>query len=391
MEKINRKFYIIFTICIILISASSVSFEMPNDTFFTIRMGEDVFREGISNADTLTFHEGLEFEHLRWAFDCLIAFIYNNFNFVGIYIFVVIMSVIISLTLFNILVSKKVNLLLAFVLVIFTILSVGAGLVARAQIVSYLLFLLEVYSVEKLIETEKKRYSVYLVIIAFLLVNFHASVFPVYFVLYMPYIAEYIMFKLKKKYDFIHGNMTEEKNEVTKKLTASSFNILVLLKTMTIAIAAGLLSPSFIASYTYMIKCMGAYSKNLILELQQIDVLGSFGFLVVICAFLVILLVDKIKIKVSDFCMIIGFIFLSFVAVRNVIILYLIVPICFSRIIMSRGEILDILPNEEDWREHVMYKITLALFTVILVITSCMNNYYTKFVNEKMYPVEATK
>ena len=53
--------------------------------------------------------------------------------------------------------------------------------------------MLTVFFIEKFLETKKKRYAVGLIIIPILLANFHLAVFPFYFILYLPYIGEYII------------------------------------------------------------------------------------------------------------------------------------------------------------------------------------------------------
>lgn len=64
---------------------------------------------------------------------------------------------------------------------------------ARAQLVSYILFALTILFIEQFIKTKKKRYAVYLIIIPILLANLHCAVWPFYFVLYLPYIAQYLL------------------------------------------------------------------------------------------------------------------------------------------------------------------------------------------------------
>ena len=67
---------------------------------------------------------------------------------------------------------------------------------ARAQLVTFILFIFTIYFIEKFLETKKKKYGIGLVIIPILIANLHLAVFPFYFILYLPYIAEYIIFIL---------------------------------------------------------------------------------------------------------------------------------------------------------------------------------------------------
>ena len=56
----------------IINSGTQISFVFPfinkniaNDTFFTIAIGNNILKNGITNIDTLTWHENLEFPHSR--------------------------------------------------------------------------------------------------------------------------------------------------------------------------------------------------------------------------------------------------------------------------------------------------------------------------------------
>ena len=68
---------------------------------------------------------------------------------------------------------------------------------ARAQLVTFILFVLEIYYIEKLLETNKKRYGFALLLIALLIVELHCAVFPMFFVFAAPYVAEFIFLFLQ--------------------------------------------------------------------------------------------------------------------------------------------------------------------------------------------------
>ena len=42
-----------------------ISKTITNDTFFTIAIGNNIFKNGFTNIDTLTWHENLKFPHSR--------------------------------------------------------------------------------------------------------------------------------------------------------------------------------------------------------------------------------------------------------------------------------------------------------------------------------------
>ena len=64
---------------------------------------------------------------------------------------------------------------------------------ARAQLVTFILFVLQIFFIEKLIQTKNKKYGIGLIAISIIIANLHVAVWPFMFVLYLPYIAEYII------------------------------------------------------------------------------------------------------------------------------------------------------------------------------------------------------
>ncbi|MBR4641056.1 MAG: hypothetical protein IKO79_10905, partial [Butyrivibrio sp.] len=72
---------------------------------------------------------------------------------------------------------------------------------ARAQLVTFILFILEILFIEQFLSTKKRRYAIGLIILPIIIANVHVAVWPFYFVLFLPYIAEYIIAVIA---DFMH-------------------------------------------------------------------------------------------------------------------------------------------------------------------------------------------
>ena len=70
---------------------------------------------------------------------------------------------------------------------------------ARAQSITFPLFVLTILLIEKLLETGKTRYMVGLIVIPILIANLHSAVFPFYFILFLPYLGEDIIKRIIKK------------------------------------------------------------------------------------------------------------------------------------------------------------------------------------------------
>ena len=192
--KKYRKLYFIFILLIVIFTASLINKTLQNDTFFTIKMGNYVLQNGLTSDEPLTYHTNLKFVNHRWLFDVIIAIIYNISGFTGIYFFTIFMACIIGITLFSVLLKRN-NIILSFIA---TILAIGFSknfFTARAQIFSYLIFIVEIYLIESLLETKNKRYCIFLFFLSIILANVHASIWPMFLVFFLPYIAEFIFKK----------------------------------------------------------------------------------------------------------------------------------------------------------------------------------------------------
>jgi len=374
----NKKLYIIFSILIAIFAICVVDKQLQNDTFFTIPIGNNILENGITTEEQLTWHKGLEFTNSRWAFDIIIATIYNIANFNGIYIFVLLMTIIIGLTLFNVLLKRKNNILISFFTTITALYFCRMGFSARGQIVSYLMFIIEVFFIEMLIETNKKRYSIGLILVSIIVTNFHSSVWPMYFVLYMPYFAEYICSKMKLK-------------NITEKIVVEKFEIKLLLITFCLSIFTGLCTPIGLAPYTDMVKVMSGVSNEFISELQPVYILENIGIFASCIIYIMLISFNNIKIKVSDACLVCGLIFMALMAKRNIAFLFLIASISCARMVTNiiNEEIVERLTNQIENKNSYISILS------VLIITFAISNYTTnlgqEYVSETLYPVAATE
>lgn len=77
----NRIFNILVTACIILYAISIAPKTLQNDTFYTIKIGEYIMQNGISNLteDIFSWHE-LPYTYPHWLYDLGIYIIYHNFG-----------------------------------------------------------------------------------------------------------------------------------------------------------------------------------------------------------------------------------------------------------------------------------------------------------------------
>ena len=379
----NKKLYIVFSMLLIVIILMTVTKEMQNDTFFTIATGEHILQEGYDNVDHLTWHENLGFYKLRWAFDVAIAFIYNTFGFAGIYAFVVIIASLTVLSLFNILLKQKNNIVLSFIATVISMLLMTSNwsFTARGQIISYLLLLLEIYFIEKMISTKQKRYYIIFLVISALIVNFHASVWYMTIILVLPYYAEAIMHKIMKN-----------KNLEKSKIILEPISIKMLIIAILCLVLGSFISPIGTYTYTYMFKVIGGISSTFISELQQTDIISSIGMILGLIVIDILMLATKSKMKLSDILLFFGLYFMAILARRNQAFLYLIGTIPVVRLITNFFETYDTENILEKLNNFFSKNWVLGCTTIVIVIglsSNMVTRIREKYVNEKKYPVEA--
>ena len=379
----NKKLYIVFSMLLIVIILMTVTKEMQNDTFFTIATGENILQEGYDNVDHLTWHENLGFYKLRWAFDVAIAFIYNTFGFAGIYAFVVIIASLTGLSLFNILLKQKNDIVLSFIATVISMLLMTSNwsFTARGQIISYLLLLLEIYFIEKMISTKQKRYYIIFLVISALIVNFHASVWYMTIILVLPYLAEAIMHKIMKN-----------KNLEKSKIILEPISIKMLIIAILCLVLGSFISPIGTYTYTYMFKVIGGISSTFISELQQTDIISSIGMILGLIVIDILMLATKSKMKLSDILLFFGLYFMAILARRNQAFLYLIGTIPVVRLITNFFETYDTENILEKVNNFFSKNWVLGCTTIVIVIglsSNMVTRIREKYVNEKKYPVGA--
>lgn len=215
--KEKRKFNIIAVILIILFAISISPKTLQNDTFYTIKIGELIVKnKNIDMLEHFSWHSNLKYTYPHWLYDVIIYLIYNIGGMFGIYISTCIFAAILGIVFFSVNVKINKNQILSFFMTILGLYMLKSFIAARAQLVTYILFILQIYSMEKLLETVKKRYGIYLIIDSLLVANLHVAVWPFSFVLYLPYMAEYFIACLKKKEN--NSKIIINKNPNTKIL-----------------------------------------------------------------------------------------------------------------------------------------------------------------------------
>ena len=157
-----------------------------------IKVGEYICQNGMevieNRIEPFAWQEGMMYTYPHWLLDIIFYLIFSTFDIFGIYVFAVISGIIIYLLIYytNLKVTK--NNIISGVITLASIYLLKGYITARAQVITYICCILTILFIEQFLETKKKRYIIGLILVPILLANCHAALFPIYFILYLPYI-----------------------------------------------------------------------------------------------------------------------------------------------------------------------------------------------------------
>lgn len=431
IKKINDgvKFTIIAVVLIVIFCIAITPVTLQNDTYYTIKIGEHIQNNGIDMKDQFSWHEDLNYTYPHWLYDLLTYKIYSQFGMMGIYLTTCLLSCILGITLFF--VSSKIskNKLISFFVTIGAMYLLKGYIAARAQLVTFILFILSLYFIEKFLENRKIRYGIGIVLISTLIANLHVAVWPFLFILFLPYIGEYLiavladliiykkvqerLLKIKIKYssnnkealekfqkelDELQAKVSKIKIKRSKsiqnpykiKITKNK-NVKWLIVIMIICAFTGLLTPLGDTPYTYLVKTMQGNTTKNINEHLPMTIAEQPEVLCTIIIFLAVLTFTKIKIKLSDLFMIGGLAFLMLESRRQLSMFSLIGSVILSKLIVEL-----ITCYDKELLEKINKKILHPFIIICMIVLvgwqtydNVKTKYNDKFIDETQYPVKA--
>lgn len=439
-KKTKIKFNVLAIFVIILFCFVLTPRTLQNDTYYTIAIGEHILENGIDMEDPFSWHEDLEYTYPHWLYDVGTYLVFQAGNTIGIggftaiYIATAILSIILGVILYYALNKVCKNQLVAFFVTLGVMYLLKDFIAARAQLVTYILFVLTILFIERFIETKKKRYVIYLIIIPIIIANVHLAVWPFYFVIYLPYIVEYILtlvsessiyYKVsikrnKKKLQRLSLKNSEKNKEKISKLTEKietlqrvseksetkrkdrqdhpykvifkrNSNIKYLIIVMVICIFTGLLTPLGDTPYTYLIKTMEGNTMSNISEHLPLTLINDLKTMTVIVLFLLILMFTDTKIKLRDLFMIAGLMLMAFMSRRQVSLFVLVGSFVFAKLLVALIDKYDKGGTEQ--AVNAITSIWGKAITILLSLLVCFSIYKGKInspiVSTSSYPVAA--
>lgn len=438
VQNVNLKFNILAVICICIFMIGLVAKTLQNDTYYTITLGKYVLEHGIDMMEHFSWHEGLIYTYPHWLYDIFIYLIYDAFGPMGIYISSIVLGCILGLSIYFIASKISKNNLIAFFITLL-IMFLGRGYItARAQLVTFILFVWTIYFIEKFLETKKIRYALGLIIIPILISNIHAAVFPFYFILFLPYIGEYIISlfadnldiiniillksdkieikklqkkkkltekqekklaqyidrveKNEKKLERIKEKRKENKGKEYKIIINKNNNVKWLILIMIICAFTGLITPIGDTPYTYLIHTMKGNTTGNISEHLPLVLFSNKEALIMLSAVIIMLTFTDTKVGLKDLLMIGGLTLLTFMSRRQFSMLLFVGGFSINNIVCKFLELHDTEKDIEIAKKGIITVIG-QILTYVLIILSTVCLFLKikdqEIINKKEYPEEA--
>lgn len=429
MNKLSKKIFIFFSILITIFVIGIVPKELQNDTFFNISIGKYILENGIDMQEHWTFVPDLSYTYSHWAFDIVTHLIYNAFNLEGIYIFTIVLSILTYIALFYCLIKRNGKPVISFLLVLLFSYFIRDCLAARSQIISFICFIIEIYCIEQFIDTGKKRYGILLIFLSIIIANFHAATWPLFIVLFMPYLAAAFLNYFNAKYlykKFINRDKNKLKNlskdsnkyayykedlEIYTRLLKksekyvnpkikkrSSYKVPGLVILIILIILSGLLTPIHNTPYSYILNSMFGYSNfgneksiSYVEEMQPIILSRHIELTFFIIFFIILLAIPNTKIKLEHIFLLLGLLIMTISSVRYVYLFILLGSYVLCDL-LSQCSSKYIEKEMKFFESIVIHPLCIIFCVIIFSMFTFQNLQKSKNINYAeniLYPIEA--
>lgn len=232
-NKINKIFKLLLLISPIFFIRAS----LDNDIWFILSSGRYIFEHGFTTIEPFTVHSNLAFTFEKWLTYVSYYSAYKYLGYAGVlsivYFVAIIYEILFYKTISYLSENKTNNIIVTFA--ICSLLNF-VGMVTRPQIFSFVLLLIEFNLTEHYARENKIKYLIPLPFVSLIYMQFHSTMWPMFFVMLMPYIFEFNVF----------SNITGSPHAHYKKLP--------LLITCVASILTGFINPNGVKSVTYLIR-----------------------------------------------------------------------------------------------------------------------------------------
>jgi hypothetical protein len=297
-NKEYKFIYLLLYIPCFLIGSS-----LDNDIWFILNSGRYICQHGFPYTEPFTIHEGMSFVMQQWLSALTFWGAYSILGELGTILIVTLIYMLFVYMTFKLcMFLSEDNFLIAYVISYIIISLICLYMTERPYIFLFLIILIEIYFLEKYIKLNKNVYLLPLLLLSILLINLQAAMWPLLFVILLPYLID----SFKFKFIFIEGQGYDKKN------------LLLIILGM---IVVGFINPYRTKAITYLFNSYGfeEINKNVV-EMGVADINTLFGkiiFATIFLVFFAIFIYKKGRYKLRYYLLTFGTAYMAISSVRS--------------------------------------------------------------------------
>lgn len=257
-----------------------------SDSFFIIRTGEYIVQnKEVPTTNPFVIHEDFDVIIQQWGFDAIIYILYSIFGYAGLFACSAVLFLLATFLMSKFIDIYTENVNYKLILLFIFVYIYRRWAVVRPTSFSFNM-LLSVIIIAELYRRGKKKWMIALLpFISLALVNLHASMWPLMFVMLLPYICPNVITLWANKLTYLKSWWREWR---------------MVLFVMLIMFAVGFLNPYGFDGMTYVIKSYGAANTIVIEELTPPAVFSIYGALIISTIIALAFYVDRKRSSVDS-------------------------------------------------------------------------------------------
>ena len=247
---------LVFLPCLVL------TLHLDNDIWFLLNSGRYVLQHGIPTIEPFTMHQGFHFVMQQWLSAVIFWSVYAKLGAAGILalVFAVFCATVFVLYRLISLLAEG-NEIAAFITAMIASAALKPAMISRPMIFTMLILVCELYCAERFIRAKKPLWLLPLPAFSALQVNLHAAMWPMQFIILLPYCIDAFRFKLL----FLEGE------GYPKRFFFPALALMFL---------AGFCNPYGWGAMSYVFRSYGFQEIGIVLEMQAADINNASGMLV---------------------------------------------------------------------------------------------------------------
>lgn len=366
-----RKMDLLIIQFILITPCFFMSLKLDNDAYWLIQAGRNLIKNGIPHIDPLSLHEGLHYVMQQWLTAGIFALMYDSIGAIGIFLFVMTIFILIVLVLFQLcMVISNQNMFVSYIVTTFDVIILFLYMSTRPYPISMLLFLLEIFVLEKYLRKFDRRWLIAIPLLSLILINFHGAIWPFFFIIMMPYIIDSFRFK----FGIIQGEGYPRRD---------------FLFAFGVAFFAGFINPYGWELMTYLFRSYGnAEISSYVSEMLPPNfqrAIGIYVFAILLLIVMILLNRKPPRLKLRYGLLLLGTVFMSLSSVRNLSLF----AICgLPMLAFTLRELYPSFATTKNIRPQLQ-KILLSMLVIVTIATFSFRLYESQFDKDTFIPTKA--